>query len=335
MSDSVFVNIAIDDFVTTRLGEPYRLLPLGRIVKNGRITEITKELLAKFKLPHFKPPIKLGSHNDETPAGGHIAALEVREDGLWAVPEYTETGTLSLARGDYRYHSPEIIWAGGFLENPTDGSLIEGPMIVGDAFLHTPHLGEATALYSIEEITHGGNSMSEMTQVPTPLWDRFMAWFDGGNEPKTVKAEPAQTPEPDNKTDEFAAKYELAIAEVDQYKAQIAKMEAEKEQAAKVSHFAAEFNETPLADDNDLHMLLAGVDDETAEKLVVKFRALAVQAKAANLTGDIGSHGDNGANYGVNKYQAAVDSRMKDAGEDRMAAAVWVAQNQPEYLEDK
>ena len=59
---------AITELVTVRPGEPFRLLPFGRLVKGGRSWDITPEFARRFQLPHFKPPIKMGSHSDETPA---------------------------------------------------------------------------------------------------------------------------------------------------------------------------------------------------------------------------------------------------------------------------
>jgi hypothetical protein len=103
----------IDDYVATKTGTGYRLFPFGVIYKNGKRREITPEFASQFKLPHFKPPIKLGSHDDPTPAGGHIVALEVRADGLYAIPEWNEKGEISNTDGAYRYHSPEVIWNDG------------------------------------------------------------------------------------------------------------------------------------------------------------------------------------------------------------------------------
>ena len=136
-----------EKYVHTEAGEPFRIFPFGEIFKDGEMREVTSEMASSFTLPHFKPPIKLGSHVDTTPAGGHIMALEVRDDGLYAVPEYTEKGNKSIKEGDYRYNSPEIIWADKAIEDPETGDWIPGPMIVGVALLHEPHLGEATALY--------------------------------------------------------------------------------------------------------------------------------------------------------------------------------------------
>jgi len=155
MSEYVYFS---DNYLTIQPGEPFRLLPVGKLVKDGKVRTLTRELLAKFKLPHFKPAIKLGSHADETRAGGHITGLEVRDDGLYAIPEFTDEGRAALERGDYRYHSPEIIWDGAF-EDPETGADIDGPLVVGTAMLHMPHLGERASLYSVE-IIEGDETMT-------------------------------------------------------------------------------------------------------------------------------------------------------------------------------
>ena len=151
-----------EEYVSVSLGEPFRLLPFGKLVKGGKVREITAELANRFRLPHFKPPIKLGSHKDETPAGGFIVGLEVRNDGLYGIPQVTEKGQKAFDEGDYRYHSPEIIWEGNGYEDPQTGETIEGPLIVGDALLHTPHLGERAAMYSFEPINQEVSSMSDV-----------------------------------------------------------------------------------------------------------------------------------------------------------------------------
>ncbi|MCK4342419.1 MAG: hypothetical protein KAY37_11930 [Phycisphaerae bacterium] len=49
------------------------------------------------------------------PAAGWIGRLEVRGDGLWACEiEWTERATGLLSRGEYRYFSPVIYWAGNY-----------------------------------------------------------------------------------------------------------------------------------------------------------------------------------------------------------------------------
>ena len=111
----------LDNYVTTTAGNPFRIFPFGVIYKNGVKREITPDFAKQIKLPHFKPPIKLASHDDSAPAGGFIVGLEVREDGLYAVPEWNEAGLKAIQDGAYRYNSPEIIWGDGAIENPVTG----------------------------------------------------------------------------------------------------------------------------------------------------------------------------------------------------------------------
>lgn len=282
---SIFI---IDRFVNTRMGEPYRLFPFGTITKNGRTIELTPELAAQFKLPHFKPAIKLGSHADETPAGGHIVGLEVRADGLYAIPEWNDNGTAVMDSGAYRYHSPEIVWEGE-IEDSATGQRISAPIVWGDALLHGPALGEAAAFYHVEK-DDGGNNMSEMTQVPTPLWDKFQMWF---NRQVDREEEPTPAPEPQQTPDvsKFEAELQAKEAEVAEYKAKVEQMEAAANAAERIAKFGVEFKESPaVAEDHELHTLLAGLPEETAAKLVTKFKALSAQINETSLTGDVGAN---------------------------------------------
>lgn len=273
----------IDQFVTVRAGEPYRLFPFGAIHKNGKTIQLTPELAKQFKLPHFKPAIKLGSHNDDTPAGGHIIGLEVRADGVYAIPEWNENGTAAMSGGAYRYHSPEIIWEGELLDS-ISGNVISAPIIMGDALLHNPALGEAAAFYHVEK--NGGNNMSEMTQVPTPLWERFMAWFDNRDQ----KPEPTPVPAPvQPEADKFAAELEVERAKVAEYAAKVEKMEAAAAAAERIAQFSAQFSESPaVATDHELHTILARLPEADAATLVTKFKALSAQIDEFAATGDAG-----------------------------------------------
>jgi len=277
----------IDNYVNVKIGEPYRLLPFGKIIKNGKAREITPEYAKTFKLPHFKPPVKMGSHNDETFAGGHIIGLEVREDGLYAIPEWNDKGSTALSDGAYRYHSPEVIWDDGGLEDPKTGNLIQGPMILGDAMLHTPHLGEAVALYKIEPITQETN-MLENYAVPKNLWDKFNAFLES----KLTPAEPL-------KVEVIPDDYEAAKLERDELKSkQLEREQADKTAAVKTEliaklqkkeDFGALYTE-PLAADEAANVL-AGMNDEQREWVMKNIRALNAQADASKLLVETGSAG--------------------------------------------
>lgn len=309
----------ITEFVTVAAGEPFRLLPFGQLVKNGRKREITRELAARFRLPHFRPPIKLGSHKDETPAGGHIVALEVRDDGLYAVPEYNDEGAAALARGAYRYHSPEIVWEGG-LEDPQTGDVQDGPLIIGDALLHTPHLGEAAALYTAD-ITQGEQKMSgETVTVPVSWLDRLF----GRVPEETPPTAPVATVDTDRLT--------AVESERDDLAARVARMESEAAQAERVQRFAAELAETSLADDDGLPVLLAGLSDETAGELMRRFKALAEQARVSALTANVGHEGQAPSGDPVMELDAAIKSVMAAEKMDYVQAMTRVRATQPDLI---
>ena len=284
----------IAEYVNVAPGEPFRLFPFGTISRGDERREVTPEAAALFKLPHFRPPIKLGGHADNSPAGGHIVGLEVRDDGIYAIPEFNDEGRAALERGAFRYHSPEIIWE-GFIEDAMTGSRIDGPVIMGVALLHNPALGEAAALYSVEAGstgTNGGHHMTtqETVQVPAGLVDRFNALIDGLI---SKSNEPAPDPTPEPAADAPAVtveEYEAVQTQVAEYEARIATLEAEANQAARVAHFAAELSDTATAEDAELHELLATLDDEQAAPIVQRFKALSAQIDESNLTADIGGN---------------------------------------------
>jgi hypothetical protein len=277
MTDENSDFVLVDNYVTVRPGEPYRLLPFGKIVKNGKVREMTNDLAARFKLPHFKPPIKLGSHEETTPAGGHIVALEVRGDGLYAIPEVTDKGALALSDGDYRYHSPEVIWDGGGFEDPQTGAMIPGPLIIGDALLHTPHLGEATALYSTETITEVSTMTTETVSVPVGLWDKFMA---------RLFPEPPVKPEPELPVVTEPDQMSAIVAERDTFKAELDAMKAEQAKTARLEQFSAQLKETKSPEGAEI---LAAMTDEQAAWVIERFKALSAQITESGIVGEIGT----------------------------------------------
>ena len=219
----------LDQFVATKPGEPYRWLPFGTIVKGSKRRELTPELAATFKLPHFKPPIKLGSHDDTTPAGGHIVGFEIRADGIWVTPELVPAGSTAFLEGQYRYHSPEVVWEGE-LEDPVTGEMVQGPFIWGDALLHTPHLGEQAAFFeaSVNPSDSGGNTMEDMVQVPVSFWDKVVGRIFGERE-----HEPQPEPQPEPLTAETpdVDEYEAVKVERDNLAAELAAIKREREAA--------------------------------------------------------------------------------------------------------
>jgi Mu-like prophage I protein len=333
----------LDEFVATRPGQPYRLFPFGKIIKNGKTRNITPEYAALFKLPHFKPPVKLGSHDDTTPAGGHILRLEVLKDGLYAYPELTDKGATAISEGAYRYHSPEVIWEDGGLENPETGEIISGPMIVGDALLHTPHLGEATALYSIEpmQVEGGVRTMdNETVQVPKSLWDKFMATlFPTKAEPAAPAPEP--TPAPVTTAPEVeqykakVAELEAKVKERDDLEAKLKAIEAETAYKARVDKFQADLKPTKYSAAEDVAKLLADLPDDKAAKVLELIKALSAQIDESALTSEKGVTGMGAqvAGHPALALDAAINAKMAEKKISYLEAYRLVSVEQPSLVE--
>ena len=312
-------SVTIEEFVNVKAGEAYRLFPFGTIVKGGKVRNITPEFAATIKLPHFKPAIKLGSHEDVTPAGGHIIGLEVRSDGLYAIPEYNDKGSQALLDGAYRYHSPEIIWEGG-LENPDGTGAINAPLIMGDALLHTPHLGEAASLYSVEVIESNKeqSNMNDKFEVPLTVWDKLTAFIDSRIHP----AEPV-------KVEVIPEDYTIAKQERDEYKAIIEKQKAEVELKARVDKFAVDLNEIKVAP--ELANILATLADEAAAAVMKQFKAMSEQINVTAIAQEVGSPAEAIDDPKV-AFNAAVLAVVKEKGINYNAAFEHVKNTQADMF---
>lgn len=325
--ESIFV---IDDFVNVQPGEPYRLLPFGPLVKDGKMRNITPEFASKFKLPKWKAPIKLGSHDDETAAGGHIIRLFIGPDGLYGETELTPKGTKAFAEGDYRYHSPEIVWSGG-LEDPVSGVIIEGPFIVGDALLHTPHLGEAAALYEYQPTKEGENTMTEVVQVPNKLFDKFMSLLT-----PDVPEEPKEKDEPVVEVEE----HEALKSERDDYKAKVDSMEADKELEEKMSAIEAEFDTEEygtafieLGKAEDSAKVLASMDDEQRSWVMTNFKAFSKQIDEGALIKEVGTGGEGiDEDNPLGQLNAIVFAKSKEKDITYLEALELVTAEQPDLV---
>jgi hypothetical protein len=313
-------SVIFEEFVNVKAGEPYRLFPFGKIVKNGKVREITPEFAATVKLPHFKPAIKLGSHEDVTPAGGHIIGLEVRPDGLYAIPEFNDKGSQALLDGAYRYHSPEIIWEGG-LENPDGTGVINAPLIMGDALLHTPHLGEAASLYSVEEIQTNKEQImqGENFTVPTSIWEKFIAPLL--NKPAEVK-EVVKVVEPED--------YSATKAELEQFKAQVEQQKAEADKRARVEKFETELKDTKA--NTSLAAIMADLNEEQASALMKEIRAMSEQINITEIAKESGSPADGNVDDPKAAFNAAVLAVSKEKGINYNAAFEHVKVSQPEMF---
>lgn len=196
--------------------------------------------------------------------------MEAGADGLYGLVSLTEKGKKVIADKDYRYHSPEVIWEGGALENPATGELINGPLLVGVALLHNPHLGNDAALYHVEEQKIVEDKM-ENTEKTFPItFQQLKELFWRKDEViDEVKVEPS----PD--INEFAAKIKEREEQIELLQTQIAEFEYANVRKGRVAHFAQEL----VNEGDEIHNLLADLDEEVAEKLTSRFKALYAQAK--------------------------------------------------------
>jgi hypothetical protein len=336
----------IDNFVTTTTGDAIRLLPFGPLVKGGVKREITPELAAKFKLPHFRPPIKLGSHDDETPAGGFIVGLEVRDDGLYGLTEWTEKGLKARYDGDYRYQSPEVIWDGLGFEHPDTGETIPGPLIVGTALLHTPHLGERAALFTAEL---EGLSMTDTVTVPASWLDKFLDRFtakDNKVEPAQEQPKPAPQaePTPQPHVEHFAAlqqERDNLAAELGEAKAEVERLKAERQREQTRTQLVAELRDqqrfggmfVELTAANEAADVLGGMTKEQRAWVEKHLSALANQVKASALFSERGSSGEGAPANPVQALHAAVSAVMTERKVDYAAALDLIAAEQPGLVE--
>ena len=302
MDKSTFiVDLNPTEYVTLAPGEAIRLFPFGKLVKGGIEREITPDLARSFKLPPWTPAVKLGSHKDETPAGAFIKGLEVREDveepGLYALLEVTDKGAKAIEEGDFRYHSPEVIWEDGFIED-SEGGEIQGPLILGDALLHNPHLGERAALFQSEPMeVHMTVPQKLELEVPQSFWDKLTANFS----PKPE----GEAPEPE--------KYAAVEKERDGYKAEVEQMKADTANAENMAAIQAEFNTEEfgfsfieLGKAKESAEMLARMEEDVRDWVLTNFKALSKQIDESGLTGEIGDSGADGGADPAEAFNAAV-----------------------------
>jgi hypothetical protein len=318
----------VDKFANVKPGDPIRLFPFTTISKGGRRHKLTAELARRFKLPHFKPAIKLGSHDDGTPAGGFIVGLFVGEDGLYAETEWTEKGLRALEEGDYRYHSPEVLWE-GWIEDAATGEKIPGPLILGTALLHTPALGEAAALYSIDV----EDNMSDTVEIPRTFWEELKA--------KIFPERPESVPEAPKP--EIPEEYRAAMTERDQYKAELERLKAEQAKAEQLAALVAQLQDqekfgamySTLEAANEAAEMLVGMTAEQREWCMRNFSALAAQVRESALLAEHGSSGEGAPEDPAQMIQAAIQARMEEKHETYVQAFDALRNERPELFRAK
>ena len=307
-----------------------RMFPFGKIHKGDKVFELTPEVAGTFRLPHFKPPLKLGSHNDATPSGGSFTGLEVGVDGLYGLVSLNEEGMRSIEKREYRYHSPEIVMGGKGIQNPKTGEFLEGPLLVGAALLHNPHLGEDAALYSVEPtIIDRGTKMAEgQTSVPTPLWEVFMTWFKGQGEAGVTEV---QDTNPDGQPDKYEAQIAGKDTEITALKAEVAGMQEAQTLQERIEHFTSEVE----GESDEVYTLLAELSEDDAKFLVTRFKALKAETKL-NPEETAGARGSDEEPMGpVDALEKAVEEYMTEHKVGYVQAFDMIRTERPEMFSGK
>jgi len=138
-------------------GQPFRVMPLGTFKRGERTLTITKDDLAQMAAnfesgrPRWKVPLYFGHPTVEQPDPpkiGNVQKLEVRDDGLYAVPEYTGKGKASVEAGEYQFVSPGVLWnKNGSAYVDEQGRQFDN-VIEHVALTNRPFFGQHVALFS-------------------------------------------------------------------------------------------------------------------------------------------------------------------------------------------
>lgn len=174
---------------------------------------------------------------------------------------------------------------------------------------------------------------TETVTMPASLLERILSFFGQKPEPAAPEPEappPAPGPEPAVLSAAVSVDQLTALQnERDDLAARIATMQAEREQAARVAQYAAEFDGTALAGDAELPALLAGLPDAAAGDLTRRLKALAEQGRVAALTADVGHEGQAVTGDPVAALDAAIRAKMTSDKVDYNAALNAVRGEQP------
>ena len=138
-------------------GKPFRIFPIGEFKRGERTIDLTKERLSEMKVnyeadrPRWKAPIYAGHPTDvqpDPPKLGNVASLELKDDGLYAVPEYSEKGKELVDEESYQYVSPGILWKlSGASYTDEQGNEFDN-VLDHVALTNRPFFGSRTAIFS-------------------------------------------------------------------------------------------------------------------------------------------------------------------------------------------
>ncbi len=191
-------------------GEPFRVMPIGSFKRGERTLDITPQRLNDMaanyaaQRPRWKIPIYAGHPTDtqpDPPKLGNVAKLEVKVDGLYAVPEYSDDGA-KMAQDGYQYCSPGVLWSLNGSRYVDDQGQEFDNVIDHVALTNRPFFGSHTALFSADpevmQMADGATGDNEDTppdqadmagKIKTML-KQMLTMLSSGSEVEKAAAEP-------------------------------------------------------------------------------------------------------------------------------------------------
>lgn len=365
------VEIKLDDIQASTSGNIQswiQVITLGKYKHPdyGKIV-FTPDRLQKFadsvnnRVTGIQPDIDYDHKAKIDYAAGWIEKAEVREDGLWALVEWTPKAAQAIKDKEYKYFSPE------FVDSWTDPKTQQKftDVLRGGAITNRPFLKDIAQLQLSE-----GNLMDEATrkelaealgldpasvtdeEINTALADNFMKkkkeaaaagakCDEDGGEDNSAGTDASKLSENEKSkllNDPATAK----LVSVMEMQAKQLSEQAKKFKEMEVSSTIAKLSET-AAKSNKL------IPGAVKDKLVKLFSETdsTVTSKVANLISDIitvgfaptGEIGNNSSDSGVNsdsvkKFSDKVNSLMEEKKLSYKDAAIMAAENDPQLFLD-
>ena len=158
------VRYAFEPFAKIELGQPIKIMPVGKFYRGKRILEVTKdrlqEIVKNFQtgLPRFRVGFNL-DHEENSGKVGDVKNLAYLDDGpqgsgLYATQyELSEKGKKAIEEDGYDGTSAEVVWTlnnGAKYQDPESGTETDN-VLVGVAFTPKPFFGHKhVALYTAD-----------------------------------------------------------------------------------------------------------------------------------------------------------------------------------------
>jgi len=209
-------------------GKPFRIFPIGDFKRGDRTIDLTKERLAEMKAnyeadrPRWKAPIYAGHPTDtqpDPPKLGNVASLELKDDGLYAIPEYSDKGKELVDEESYQYVSPGVLWKlAGASYTDEEGNEFDN-VLDHVALTNRPFFGSRTAIFSSDaELVKDGDTMEALRADVDELKKKITVMAEHGEddtmmteemkkkkkkmmEDEAAKAEPEKEKEKDTMSD--------------------------------------------------------------------------------------------------------------------------------------